>query len=100
MATRRSGSACIVPRMTRFAGRQVVVTGGTGALGAAVVALLEDEGATVHVPRGVDLTDEPAAIAFFDGVPAPLWASIHLAGGFAMAKLGATSVADLRAQHA
>jgi NAD(P)-dependent dehydrogenase (short-subunit alcohol dehydrogenase family) len=85
--------------MGRFAGRHVVVTGGTGALGFAVVALLEQEEATVHVPRGVDLTSEEAATAFFDGLPAAPWASIHLVGGFAMGKLGAMTLADFRAQH-
>ena len=33
-----------------YSNRHVVVTGGTGALGAAVVELLIDCGATVHIP--------------------------------------------------
>src|SRR5688572_6595992 len=85
--------------MARFEDRNVVVTGGTGALGFAMVSLLEQAGARVIVPRGVDLTSEAAAAGFFDGVPEPLWASIHLVGGFAMGKLAGTSLADLRAQH-
>src|ERR1700682_2740709 len=84
--------------------RHVVVTGGTGALGGAVVAALVAAGAVCHVPYvvggeaenfplrdhakvkllgGIDLTDETAVARLFDGVP-NLWASIHLAGGFAM----------------
>lgn len=76
-------------------GRHVVVTGGNGALGGAVVALLESRGATVHVPdiATVDLTREDAAVAYYAGLP-PLWASIQLAGGFAMAGIADTSLAD------
>ena len=33
-----------------FAGRHVVVTGGTGALGTAVVSALLERGATCHIP--------------------------------------------------
>jgi len=84
--------------MQDFAGRNVVVTGGSGALGSALVGLLQTAGATVHVPRGVDLSSEDAAVAWFDGVAAPLWASIHVAGGFAMGKLVHSSAADFRAQ--
>src|SRR5690606_6394195 len=90
-----------------FADRQVVVTGGTGALGAAVVGALLGRGARCLVPyrraadaerfahRGDrrvtlveagDLADEPAAALLYDGIGA-LWASIHLAGGFAMAPI-------------
>jgi short chain dehydrogenase. len=36
--------------MVDFRGRDVVVTGGTGALGAAVVATLLEAGAVCHVP--------------------------------------------------
>src|SRR5689334_8427129 len=67
-------------------GRHVVVTGGNGALGVAVVAVLESRGATVHVPdiATVDLSSEAAATAYYAGLP-PLWASIQLAGGFSIA---------------
>jgi NAD(P)-dependent dehydrogenase (short-subunit alcohol dehydrogenase family) len=80
-------------------GQHVVVTGGKGALGGAVVALLESRGAIVHVPdqATVDLTSEPAATAYYAALP-PLWASIHLAGGFAMAPLTDTSLADFARQ--
>ena len=80
-------------------GRHVVVTGGKGALGGAVVALFKTRGAIVHVPdiATVDLTREADAAAYYAGLP-PLWASIHLAGGFAMAKLTDTSFADFENQ--
>ena len=83
-----------------FTGLHVVVTGGTGALGAAVVQVLLDSGATCHIPAHrqpegaarervhietkIDLTDEAAVARFYDGLP-PVWASIHTAGGFAAA---------------
>lgn len=88
-------------------GRNVVVTGGTGALGTAVVARLAAAGATCHVPSrradgrgaaadprlrivpGVDLTDAAAVGRFYGAVP-ELWASVHLAGGFAAAPLAET----------
>ena len=92
------------------------MTGGAGALGTSVVAAFADAGAVVHVPvrgpsnpaggadlrvhtvGGVDLTDEAAVVEFYAGLPDALWASVHLAGGFAMAPLTETSLADLRAQ--
>jgi NAD(P)-dependent dehydrogenase (short-subunit alcohol dehydrogenase family) len=80
-------------------GRHVVVTGGKGALGGAVVALLEARGAIVHVPdiATVDLSHEAAATAYYAALP-PLWASIQLAGGFAMAPIAETSLADFESQ--
>jgi NAD(P)-dependent dehydrogenase (short-subunit alcohol dehydrogenase family) len=80
-------------------GRHVVVTGGNGALGRAVVALLEARGAAVHVPdiATVDLANEAATTAYYASLP-PLWASIQLAGGFAMAPLTETSLADFDKQ--
>ena len=104
--------------MVDFAGSHVVVTGGTGALGREVVGALRAAGAVCHVPnlmaaeldgfpyasdpgvhitRGVDLADEAAVRRFYQALP-PLWASIHLAGGFAMAPVGETSAADFIAQ--
>ncbi len=104
--------------MSDFAGSHVVVTGGTGALGRAVVGALRAGGAVCHVPnlvaaeladfpfsadpevhiaRGVDTADEAAVGAFYRALP-PLWASIHLAGGFAMAPAAETSAADFTAQ--
>jgi NAD(P)-dependent dehydrogenase (short-subunit alcohol dehydrogenase family) len=80
-------------------GRHVVVTGGKGALGGAVVALLASRGAQVHVPdiATVDLTSEAAATAYYASLP-PLWASIQLAGGFAMAPITETSLAEFEKQ--
>src|SRR6266705_2606719 len=71
--------------MVAFHGSHVVVTGGTGALGSAVVGALRAAGAVCHVTNM-----EAAVRRFYAGLP-PLWASIHLAGGFAMSPVGETS---------
>jgi NAD(P)-dependent dehydrogenase (short-subunit alcohol dehydrogenase family) len=89
--------------MRDFEGANVVVTGGTGALGTALVTLLLDRGAHCHVPAmddadaarwsltkdprvtvrtGFDLSNETDVERFYAGIPT-LWASIHVAGGFA-----------------
>ena len=47
----------------------------------------------LHLVSGVDLTDEAAVTAFYGTVPG-LWASVHLAGGFAMAPIATTRRAD------
>jgi NAD(P)-dependent dehydrogenase (short-subunit alcohol dehydrogenase family) len=104
--------------MVDFAGSNVVVSGGTGALGRAVIGALRAANAVCHVPnlvaaelddfpygtdpgvkiaRDVDVADEAAVRRFYGALP-PLWASIHLAGGFAMAPIGETSGADFVAQ--
>jgi NAD(P)-dependent dehydrogenase (short-subunit alcohol dehydrogenase family) len=94
----------------------VVVTGGTGALGAAVVETLLARGMTVHLPimeaalpahlpwrdrvhavPGVSLENEQQVAAFYKALPG-LWASIHLVGGFAMAPVTETSLADFEKQ--
>jgi NAD(P)-dependent dehydrogenase (short-subunit alcohol dehydrogenase family) len=101
-----------------FRDRQVVVTGGAGALGTAIVAALVEAGAVCHVPcfdeaeagrfslRGHrqvalsvtgDLADEQAVARFYAGVPL-LWASIHTAGGFAAAPVRDTGKAALAKQ--
>ncbi|MBA3500821.1 MAG: SDR family oxidoreductase [Myxococcota bacterium] len=80
--------------------KNVVVTGGRGALGTGVVAALEARGATVIVapdPPELDLTSEDATTKFYAALP-PLWASIHLVGGFAMKPLVDTSYADFEKQ--
>lgn len=98
-----------------FEGRSVVVTGGGGALGVAVCEALAERGAALHVPAysdqdrerlasllegrarvetGVDLTDEGAVDAFYDGVEGALWGSVHIAGGFVFGALVDASVAD------
>ena len=85
-------------------GRNVVVTGGAGALGAAVVGRLIEAGAICHVPAfddaeaerfrhaahervrltvAGDLAGWETVERFFSGIDDP-WASIHLAGGFDM----------------
>jgi NAD(P)-dependent dehydrogenase (short-subunit alcohol dehydrogenase family) len=104
--------------MVAFSGAHVVVTGGTGALGSAVIAALRQAGAVchvtnlvaaeldhfshkgdteVHVTSGVDLADEAAVQRFYASLP-PLWASIHIAGGFVMAPIAEISAADFEAQ--
>lgn len=64
-----------------------------------MVALLEARGAIVHVPdiATVDLSQEAAATAYYAALP-PLWASIQLAGGFAMAPIALTSLGDFEQQ--
>jgi NAD(P)-dependent dehydrogenase (short-subunit alcohol dehydrogenase family) len=83
-----------------FDGRTVFVTGGAGALGEAVVARFRAGGANVVAPSrdDLDLTDEEAVTRAYAKVPG-LWASVHLAGGFAMGPLVGTSLAAFRAQH-
>ena len=101
-----------------FAGRHVVVTGGTGALGTAVVSALLERGATCHIPvheaeatdhfahrthervklyPGVELSDQDQVDTFY-GKVGPLWASIHIAGGFAAKSLAQSSKSDLMGQ--
>jgi NAD(P)-dependent dehydrogenase (short-subunit alcohol dehydrogenase family) len=97
---------------SEFADKRVVVTGGTGGLGAAVCQTLIDLGAICHVPSrrafapedfslkdhervhvatSVDLLDEQALASFYAELP-DLWASIHVAGGFAMSGIDDTSL--------
>src|SRR5579871_3486334 len=104
--------------MVAFDGAHVVVTGGTGALGTAVVTALRAAGAIchatnmvaaelehyphrgdpgVHITTGIDLADEAAVRRFYAALP-PLWASIHLAGGFAMSPVADTSAVDFADQ--
>src|SRR2546430_15561429 len=85
-----------------FLNRHAVVTGGTGALGTAVVQMLVDAGAVCHIPAharpdparfplarhervrvtaGIDLTDENAVAGFYSSLPS-LWASVPTASGF------------------
>src|SRR5215467_10205495 len=101
-----------------YQGRTVVVTGGVGSLGTAVVEALIAAGAACHVPyraeadtqtfrhRGhkqvtlhpqIDLTDEDAVDGFYQQIP-NLWASIHLAGGFAAGRIAAAGKSVLAGQ--
>jgi NAD(P)-dependent dehydrogenase (short-subunit alcohol dehydrogenase family) len=80
-------------------GKHVVVTGGNGGLGRTVVARLRESGAEVHVldmPQ-VDATDEAQIAAYYAALPS-CWASIQLIGGFAMAKVADTTLADFEKQ--
>jgi NAD(P)-dependent dehydrogenase (short-subunit alcohol dehydrogenase family) len=101
-----------------FRDRHVVITGGAGALGTALVGALVEAGATCHVPcmneaeaqrfalRGNkqvklivtgSLTDEAAVSRLYQPI-SPLWASIHLAGGFAAGALRETGAATIHQQ--
>ena len=98
--------------------RHVVVTGGTGALGSAVVAALVAAGAQCHLPyrdeaeaarfafrshaqvklvAAGDLADEATVARLYGAVP-KLWASIHIAGGFAFAPIAETGRSLLMSQ--
>ena len=98
--------------------RHVVITGGAGALGTALVEALIGAGAICHIPclneaeaqrfrlrehRQVklsvtgNLADEQAVERAYQGI-APLWASIHLAGGFAAGPLREANVETLHQQ--
>jgi len=99
-----------------FKDLHVVVTGGAGALGRAVVGALTEAGAHCHVSyrheaeaksfplrNNVtlhtvdDLANEATVMKLYDGIP-QLWASIHLAGGFAMGSIADTDKTKLMAQ--
>jgi NAD(P)-dependent dehydrogenase (short-subunit alcohol dehydrogenase family) len=100
-----------------FSSKHVVITGGTGALGTAVVGGLLAAGATCIVPylheaeaqrfphkdnanvkliAVTDLADEAAVAKVYAGLD--LWASIHIAGGFAPGKVADTDKSVLKAQ--
>jgi NAD(P)-dependent dehydrogenase (short-subunit alcohol dehydrogenase family) len=101
-----------------FRDRNIVITGGAGALGTALVGALVEAGAICRVPcideadaqrfalRGHQqvklvvtgsLADEAPIARLYQPIP-PLWASIHVAGGFAAGALRDTSVATMRQQ--
>jgi NAD(P)-dependent dehydrogenase (short-subunit alcohol dehydrogenase family) len=101
-----------------FRDRHIVVSGGAGALGTAVVEALAGAGAICHVPclheaekrscrlqesKNIRLTiagnlaEEATVTRLYQGI-APLWASIHIAGGFAMAPMRDTTAELLRQQ--
>lgn len=101
-----------------LSGRTIVVTGGTGALGTAVVDTLVSAGARCHVPfvdrkeadayahvgreavtlaGPIDLSAEPEVAAFYAGID-EVWASVHLAGGFGMAPVAETAADDFLGQ--
>jgi NAD(P)-dependent dehydrogenase (short-subunit alcohol dehydrogenase family) len=105
-----------------FTNKHVVITGGTGTLGAAVTTLLIDAGAhcsipcydkselenfeyeghkSIYIKIGVDLTDEKATRDFYSKAieqNGTLWGSVHIAGGFGMSKIDDTSKDDFMKQ--
>jgi NAD(P)-dependent dehydrogenase (short-subunit alcohol dehydrogenase family) len=101
-----------------FSNRHIVVTGGAGALGTAVVTALIEAGAFCHVPCfdeaeakrfrlrdhkqvtvmvAGNLADEAVVTRVYSGITS-LWASIQIAGGFAAGPLAQTPVATIRQQ--
>jgi NAD(P)-dependent dehydrogenase (short-subunit alcohol dehydrogenase family) len=102
-----------------FVDKHVVITGGTGALGSAVVSALLGAGASctlsyVHLTEAqrfayrdhdkvglvavTDLADQAQVGKLYAAAPHALWASIHIAGGFAMGKVTETDKPALMAQ--
>ena len=100
-----------------FTNKLVLITGGTGALGAAVVGALLKQGASCVVPyrdeaeaqrfahrdsknvklvAAGDLAEEKVVDGLYSGLS--LWASIHIAGGFAAGSVEATDKAALMKQ--
>lgn len=94
----------------------VVITGGTGALGVAVVKALIEAGVHCHVPAieqsvpadrfppgkvsvttGIDLTNEEAVSAFYAKLP-PIKAAVNIAGGFAWAPIADSPAKVLQQQ--
>jgi NAD(P)-dependent dehydrogenase (short-subunit alcohol dehydrogenase family) len=81
-----------------LAQRHVLVTGAAGVLGQSVAEAFEAAGAVVHAPaRSLDVTDEGVIAELYASLP-PLWASVHVVGGFLWRPLLETALADLRAQ--
>ncbi len=102
-----------------FHDQHIVVTGGTGGLGRAIIQKLLDRGAHCTIPcfdekelegfpyvdhdniklvTGVDLTDNSQCERFFSSASQrqPLSASLHLAGGFGMGKIDSATTDDLQ----
>ncbi len=97
--------------------RHIVVTGGTGALGAAVVKAFIEAGATCHIPAieatppthnlpdssqisiaaNIDLSSEASVDGFFAKLP-PLHAVVNIAGGFAYAPIADSPAKVLQQQ--
>jgi NAD(P)-dependent dehydrogenase (short-subunit alcohol dehydrogenase family) len=90
-----------------FAGRSVIVFGGTGALGSAVVDKARADGANVTVADAttpdeslrhpdvhyvsVDALDEDSVASYFSSLDVAPWAVVNLIGGFA----GPQAITDL-----
>jgi NAD(P)-dependent dehydrogenase (short-subunit alcohol dehydrogenase family) len=102
-------------QMNALRDKHVVVTGGTGALGVAMVKALADAGAHCHVPAieksvpsdrfhkgvsvvtSIDLSSEESVEAYYAKLP-PLAGVINIAGGFAWAPIADSSLAVLQQQ--
>jgi NAD(P)-dependent dehydrogenase (short-subunit alcohol dehydrogenase family) len=103
--------------MMPFTDKLVLVTGGTGALGTAVIGALLKQDASCIVPyrdeaeaqrfayrddktiklvEAGDLADETVVDGLYNGLK--LWASIHIAGGFAAGSVEDTDKAALMKQ--
>ena len=102
--------------------RHVIVTGGAGTLGSAVSQLLIEAGAACSVPcfnekeqkgfelkkhpkvftnAAIDLSDEDDTRHFYQEAvdkQGPLWASVHIAGGFGMGSIDKITKADFMKQ--
>jgi NAD(P)-dependent dehydrogenase (short-subunit alcohol dehydrogenase family) len=101
--------------MRDFENRHVVVTGGTGALGSAVVGALLERGARCHVSclddrelksfehdasgrvevhHPIDLTRDEDVVSLYSGFGSDtgLWASLHIAGGFGMGPIEGVTI--------
>lgn len=105
-----------------FDNRHVLITGGAGALGSATVRMFLESGAWISVPcfnreeydsfelrdeqnvfarPDVDLSSEEDTRNFFEeavGEQGPLWASVHIAGGFGMGAIEDTPLSDFNKQ--
>jgi NAD(P)-dependent dehydrogenase (short-subunit alcohol dehydrogenase family) len=97
--------------------RHVVITGGTGALGSAVVKAFIEAGATCHIPAiestpptghlpdskqieivpSIDLSNEASVDGFYARLP-PLHAVVNIAGGFAYAPIADSPAKVLQQQ--
>lgn len=108
--------------MVDFTNKHIVVTGGTGSLGSAVTKILLEQGAKVSIPcfikseledfkpaehenifiqTGINLSNEPASDSFYETAvekQGGLWASVNIAGGFAMGKVETSSKRDFKKQ--
>lgn len=105
-----------------FEDRHIVITGGAGALGTDVTDLLLQSDALCSIPcfneeernrftlndhpavftqADIDLTDEEQTQTFYQEAvhqQGPLWASIHIAGGFGMGSIADTPAKDFEHQ--
>lgn len=105
-----------------FNDKHIIVTGGAGTLGTATVKLFLDAGATVSVPcfdqqefdsfelKGkqnvfaqpdINLAREEDTQSYFGSAvekQGPLWASVHIAGGFGMGSIEETPLEDFNKQ--